>query len=416
MNTVLGKPQTVGLDGQAHRHHAATLTDAVRLPQAQANRAFLIVSIVTGLLALIGLLLGALVSQRQLAYSYLTAYAFAVSIAIGSLFWIMIHHLTSASWSVVVRRLYENQTLCLAALGLLFVPVALSLSSLYGWMEADASNELWQAKRPYLNAPWYIVRAAVYLLCWTGLAWRLQSWSVQQDHSGDPALTRKMARVSSWGMVLLGLTSTYAAFDWLMSLDYRWYTTMYGVYFWAGAIVSSLAALTLTVVILHAAGWLRHTITEEHLHDLGKLLFAFVIFWAYIAFSQYMLIWYANLTEETPWYVLRLQGDWRWVAIFLMLGHFVVPFVVLLSRRAKRSWLVMGLVAGWVLVLHYVDLYWQVMPVLHPTDAFPHGLDFVWLFFFIGVMALGLLYGLRTFALLPVRDPRLFASLRFHQE
>jgi hypothetical protein len=192
------------------------------------------------------------------------------------------------------------------------------------------------------------MRAAVYLLCWAGLAWWLRSRSVKQDQSGDPALARQMSAASSWGMVVLALTSTYAAFDWLMSLDYRWYTTMYGVYFWMGSIVGSLAALTLAVVILHASGWLRRTITAEHLHDLGKLLFAFVVFWAYIAFSQYMLIWYANLSEETPWYLLRLQGGWRSVLILSMLGNFVVPFVVLLSRRAKRSPLVMGFVAVWL--------------------------------------------------------------------
>jgi hypothetical protein len=262
----------------------------------------------------------------------------------------------------------------------------------------------------------------------------MRSWSVQQDQSddqpphpqplspggargemGDPALTRKMAGLSSWGLVLLALTSTYAAFDWLMSLDYRWYTTMYGVYFWAGSIVSSLAALTLTVVVLRAAGWLRRTITAEHLHDLGKLLFAFTIFWAYIAFSQYLLIWYANLTEETSWYLYRLQGGWRSVTIALMLGHFVVPFVVLLRRDAKRSPLVLGFVTVWLLAFHYLDLYWQVMPTLHP-EASLHWLDIVWLFAFVGVVMLGLLYGMKTSALLPARDPRLGESLRFHQE
>jgi hypothetical protein len=391
--------------------------DAVRMPRPLADRALGITACVTGLLALAGAL-GALASPRQFAFSYLTGYAFAASIGIGSLFWLMIHHVVKARWSVVVRRLYENLTLCLPALVLLFLPVALSLSSLYGWADAEANggDALWLAKRPYLNAPWFIARAAFYLLCWAGLAWRLRSWSVMQDESGGKALNGRMAGVSGWGLVVLALTSTYAAFDWMMSLDYRWYSTMYGVYFWSGAIVSSLAALTLAVVILHAAGWLRHTITEEHLHDLGKLLFSFIIFWAYIAFSQYMLIWYANLSDETPWYVLRLQGGWQVVAVSLMIGHFVVPFVVLLSRRAKRSWLVMGLAAAWVLVLHYVDLYWLVMPALHPSDPLPHWLDFVSLLFFVGVLATGLLYGLRSSALVPAGDPRLSASLSFHQE
>ena len=355
--------------------------------------------------------------ERQFAFSYLTAYVFAVSIAIGSLFWIFIHHLTSAGWSVVVRRLFENLTLCMPVLVLLFLPIALNLSSLYGWMDAEANayDPLWQAKRSYLNGPWFIVRAIVYLLCWAGLAWWMRCWSVMQDQTGEVAFTRNMTAVSTWGMALLALTSTYAAFDWLMSLDYRWYSTMYGIHFWIGSIVGSLAALTLTVVILQAAGWMRGTITAEHLHDLGKLLFSFVVFWAYIAFSQYLLIWYANLTEETPWYLSRLQGGWRSVTILLMLGHFVVPFVILLGRGAKRSPLVLGFVAVWLLAFHYLDLYWQVMPTLHPQAAL-HWLDIVWLFVFVGVVVLGLLYGMKTSALLPVRDPRLSESLRFHQE
>jgi hypothetical protein len=435
MSTFTATQQAALLDGRAFHEHPSAPPDVVRMSPASINRAIYFAGALTMLLALFGLL-GAFAAETQFAFSYLTAFLFAVSIAIGSLFWVMIHHLTAAGWSVVVRRLFENLTQCLPVLTLLFLPIALSLGSLYGWMdaEANANDPLWQAKRGYLNSGWFIARAAVYLLCWTGLAWRLRSWSVQQDQSGDqpphpqplspggargemgdPALTRKMAGLSSWGLVLLALTSTYAAFDWLMSLDYRWYTTMYGVYFWAGSIVSSLAALTLTVVVLRAAGWLRRTITAEHLHDLGKLLFAFTIFWAYIAFSQYLLIWYANLTEETSWYLYRLQGGWRSVTIALMLGHFVVPFVVLLRRDAKRSPLVLGFVAVWLLAFHYLDLYWQVMPTLHP-EASLHWLDIVWLFAFVGVVMLGLLYGMKTSALLPARDPRLGESLRFHQE
>jgi hypothetical protein len=417
MSTIARTQQPILLDGWVHPQHASMAADSARISPAQANRAIYLAGGLTALLALIGLL-GASWSGRQFAFSYLTAFVFAISIAIGSLFWILIHHLTSAGWSVVVRRLFENLTLCLPALALLFVPVALELVSLYGWIdaEANASDPLWQAKRGYLNASWFLVRAAIYLFCWAGLAWRMRSWSVMQDQSGDPALTRKMTAVSAWGMALLALTSTYAAFDWLMSLDYRWYSTMYGVYFWAGSIVSSLAALTLIVVTLRAAGWLRRTITAEHLHDLGKLLFAFTIFWAYIAFAQYLLIWYANLTEETPWYLARLLGGWRSVTIFLMLGQFVVPFVVLLSRRAKRSPRVLGFVAVWLLAFHYLDLYWLVMPVLHPREASPHWLDIVWLLVFVGIIALGLLYGMKTSALLPVRDPRLAESLHFHEE
>jgi hypothetical protein len=417
MSTVLGIQHPIAPDAHVNRNSDDMLMDASKISPTHINRALFLTAAGTVTLALVGLL-GALVSGRQFAFSYLTAFVFAASIAIGSLFWIMIHHLTSATWSVVIRRQFENQTLCLLALIPLFIPITLSLSSLYGWMDAGANSgdSLWQAKRPYLNAPWFVARASFDLLCWAGMAWRLRSLSVQQDWSRNPALSQKMVAVSSWGIVVLGLTSTYASFDWMMSLNYRWYSTMYGVYFWAGSFVSSLAAVTLIVVILHANGALRHSINEEHLHDLGKLLFAFVIFWAYISFSQYLLIWYANLTAEIPWYIVRLHGTWLPVTIILMFGHFVIPFVLLLRRDAKRSWRVMGFVAVWLLAFHYLDIAWQVLPALHPTQAQPHWLDFVWLLAFAGVVMLGVLYGLRNSALLPVRDPRLVESLNFHQE
>jgi hypothetical protein len=416
MSSISATGQEILADG-VPEPQGASISDATAVPSDRVTRAIYAVGGATAVLALFGLI-GATVSEQQFAFSYLTSYVFAVSIAIGALFWIFLHHLTSATWSVVVRRLYENLTVCLPALALLFLPIALSLNALYGWMDAEAhaNDPVWQNKRAFLNGPWFFVRALVYLVCWTGLAWRVRNLSVRQDQSGDPALTGKMVFTSAWGMVVLALTSTYAAFDWLMSLDYRWYSTMYAVYFWAGSIIGSLAALTLIVVILHAAGWLRRTITDEHLHDLGKLLLAFVIFWAYIAFSQYMLIWYANLSDEIPWYIQRLQGNWRRVTIALMIGHFVVPFFVLLSRRAKRSWMALGLASVWILAFHYLDLYWQVMPILRPADAMPHWLDFVCLLIFVGIVALGALYGLRRFALVPIHDPRLAASLRFHQE
>jgi hypothetical protein len=418
MSAIMGFQQSALLDGEVRPLYgsAPAAFDSARIRQVTVTRSIYVVGGVTGLLALIGTI-GAAFSQ-QFAFGYLTAFVFAISIAIGSLFWVFIHHLTGAGWSVVVRRQFENLTLSLPVLALLFVPVALNQSSLYAWMDsaANANDPLWQAKHGYLNATWFVVRSGIYLLCWAGLAWRMRDWSVKQDQSGDVALTWKMAGVSAWGMALLALTSTYAAFDWLMSLDYRWYSTMYGVYFWAGSIVSSLAALTLAVLVLRAVGWLRGAVTQEHLHDLGKLLFAFTVFWAYIAFSQYLLIWYANLTDETPWYLLRLQGGWRRVTIVLMLGHFVVPFAVLLSRRAKRSAFVLGFVAIWLLTFHYLDLYWQVMPIVRETESAPHLLDVVWLFAFVGVVVLGLLYGMKTSALLPLRDPRLAESLRFHEE
>ena len=213
---------------------------------------------------------------------------------------------------------------------------------------------------------------------------------------------------------MLAFTTTYASFDWIMSLDPTWASTIFGVYFWAGAIVASLALLTLTIVLLHSQGLLQNTITTEHLHDLGKLLFGFTIFWTYIAFSQYLLIWYANLPEETSYFILRRTGTWNIVSWSLAIGHFVVPFLMLMPRTFKRNPLILGLVACWILVFHYVDLYWLIMPTLHRSGFLPHWLDLtVPLAMFSATLALATWLSLGK-PLIPVGDPRIQESLSFH--
>ena len=283
----------------------ASLIETFELAPRQANGArtvFSVLAVAAGLLCLAG----ALNEPERFFGSYLVAFLFALSVALGALFWVMLHHLTGAAWSVVLRRVLEHLTRTLPWLALLFVPLILGISFLYPWSDtAHQADPILQAKRPYLNVPFLLTRAFLYFAVWTWLALRLSNWSARQDLDGDEAWTRRMRKLSAPGMVLLGVTTTFAAFDWIMSLDPHWYSTIFGVYFWAGSIVGSLAALTALVISLRAAGLLAGAVTTEHLHDLGKLLFSFVIFWAYIAFSQYMLMWYANLPEETFWYAAR---------------------------------------------------------------------------------------------------------------
>jgi hypothetical protein len=223
-----------------------------------------------------------------------------------------------------------------------------------------------------------------------------------------------MRAASSWGLVVLGLTTSLAAFDWLMSLDAHWSSTIFGVYFWSGALDGSLAALILLVLGLRMMRGIGAAVTVEHLHDLGKLLFSFVIFWAYIAFCQYFLIWYANFPEEAQWYVTRRSGNWNTLSWSLLFGHFVVPFVLLLPRATKRDPFWLGFVAAWVLVFHYADLYWLIMPALGPKEVELSVLDASLL------LALALSYGAivaracQVRSLIPKGDRRLAQSIAFH--
>jgi hypothetical protein len=354
---------------------------------------------------------------QRLAFSYLTALAFVTSVAVGALAWLLLTHLSGAVWSVAVRRQLENLTRPLALIAVLFIPVLLNLARLYPWADraaVSADPEL-ARKAAWLNPTFFSIRAAIYFACWVGVARLLARLSRQQDVSDDTdgSLSRRMRAASAWGLVALGVTTTFAAFDWLMSLDPRWTSTMFGVYFWSGSLASSLAVLVLTVLVLHSLGSLREVVTVEHLHDVGKLLFSFVIFWAYIAFSQYFLIWFANFPDETHWYVTRRSGVWNVMSWALVFGHFVLPFGLLIFRATKRSPFWLGFAAVWVLFVHYLDLYWVIMPALSAGAVRPHWLD--------GSLALALAFlcgavvarACQTRPLVAVGDHRLAESIAF---
>lgn len=394
--------------------HAPELVDPVTLPEG-GGRAWVAGAAAVAVLAGLASAAGAVSDPKQFAFSYLTAFAFVLSLAVGGLFWVMLHHLTGAGWSVVVRRFLEHFARALPWMALLFLPLVWGTTRLYEWSDATrcASDPVWLAKRAWFRVSFFWARSAVYLAAWAVLGPWLARLSARQDRTGDPGLTFRMQAVSAPGMILLGLTTTFAAFDWLMSLDYRWYSTIFGVYFWVNSILGSLAALTLVVLGFRASGFLRRTVTTEHLHDLGKLLFAFTILWAYVAFSQYFLIWYANQPEETAWFLRRRSGGWNGLSWLLLFGHFVVPFALLLPRAAKRSPAWLGLVAAWVLAVDYLDFYWLVMPELHAEGARPHWLDLAALAAVGSAFAAVVARACARHPLVPVGDPRLVESLVF---
>jgi hypothetical protein len=348
-------------------------------------------------------------------FSYLTALAFVITLSIGALAWLMLHHLSRAVWSVVLRRLLENLTRPLPWLALGFVPVALHLPQIYSWADrfVVASDPALSRKSGWLNPEFWSVRGAAYLVIWALLATLLARISARQDRTADPGLGDRMRAISSWGLVLLGLSSSCAAFDWLMSLDPHWCSTILGVYFWAASLVSSLAALILLTLALRGSGRLSRTVTTQHLHDLGKLLFSFVVFWTYIAFSQYFLIWYANFPEETGWYIVRRMGSWNTLSWALCFGHFTVPFFLLLFRSIRRDAFWLGFLAAWVLGFHYLDLYWLIMPAHSPGGAKPDWLDGS----LVAALSLGwcaiVAYACQARAAVPIGDPHLSESVAF---
>ncbi len=391
--------------------------DRIRLDEA--GRRTFGVALAVGVVGLAGgAALGASRGDGGTAFwhSYLCAFAYFMSLTLGALFFVLIQHATRAGWSVVVRRLAEAVAAdALFPMALLAVPLFFGLSKLYPWTDASAvaADPLLRAKAAYLNVPFFTIRNVVYFAVWAFLSWWFLRRSVEQDDSGDPRITVRMERLAPAGILLAALTTTFFAFDWLMSLTPHWSSTIFGVYYFAGAFVGFFALLVVMTLWARSGGALVKTLSAEHFHDMGKLTFAFVIFWAYIGFSQFMLMWYANLPEETAWYLPRMQGGWASVSWLLLFGHFVAPFLFLMSRHMKRRNATLVVGAVWVLLMHGLDVYWIVMPKWSPS-AVPLSLLDASLFAGIGgLFAAVAVRRLTRQPLLPVRDPRLAESLQF---
>ncbi|HET8540380.1 MAG TPA: hypothetical protein VFL83_10960 [Anaeromyxobacter sp.] len=367
-------------------------------------------------------LVGALVwDPRRALFAYLVGFVYWLGIALGALILLGALHAASARWSVVLRRFVETVPQVVPVFVLLFVPVALGMRHLYPWYDPHAlQGELAHAvhsKTAWLNGTGFVVRAAGYFAVWIAVAFLLRGWSVRQDAAGDPALTIRQRRLGAGALPFLALTMTFAAFDWMMSLDPRFYSTIFGVYWFAGSFLSAFAVIVVAGAATRAdpTGF-GHLMNADHFHALGKFLLAFVAFWAYVAFSQFMLIWIANIPEEVPWYILRIDGGWRWVGAFLAVFHFLVPFFVLLNRAVTRSPRRLAVAAGWILLVHWIDLYWLVMPHLHPDGPRPSLLD---LTAFVGVGGVAVAWTvlrMRGVAAVPVRDPYLEDSLRYQPQ
>lgn len=362
---------------------------------------------------------------EQFYFSYLIAWAFCLSIALGCLFIILIKHLVRAEWIVVLRRIPEAAAVSFPLLAILSIPILISLFDTHGpyhhWtaegIDDPAStyyDEILAGKIAYLNIPFFLIRIGFYFIAWTFVSSRLWRLSVQQDVTGDPTISVRLRHLSAWGLPVCAITTAFAGFDLLMTLDPHWFSTIFGVYFFAGAFLSAFCFTTLISAGLQRFGMLQDVVTAEHYHDLGKLMFGFVVFWAYIAFSQYMLIWYGGIPEETAWFKYRLQNGWQVHSGILLFGHFIVPFLVLLPRAVKRFSAPLSIIAVWLLGMQWFDLHWQAMPVLHKEQAQLHWLD---LSCWVGLLCLfggAFLWRLSRHAIVCEGDPQLDKSLRFH--
>ena len=382
-------------------------------------------ALVAGIIALavsVGLGYLADPTLRRFYVAYLVSYCFFLTVSLGGLFFALLQHVSRAGWSVCVRRIAEALAATMPVLAILALPIAIAVlarqGQLYSWAQ-DGGDGLSPAKRAYLNPAFFLVRLAICLGVWSALGVWYWRKSTTQDVSGEQQLTSRMEAVSSPAMVAYAITVTVAAYDLLMSLDPHWFSTIFGVYIFAGAAVGSYAAIVLVLAILQRLGLLVMSVTREHYHDLGKFLFGFVFFWGYIAFSQYMLIWYANIPAETAWLARRgattapgAANGWSVIAIMLLFGALLVPFAGLMSRRVKRNARAMVFWAVWLLVFHWLDLLWIAGC---EVDGRVHlGLTEIAAFVGVGgIFAAAFVRRLAQRALRPLRDPRLEESLAF---
>ncbi|MEZ4333612.1 MAG: hypothetical protein R3F35_17805 [Myxococcota bacterium] len=372
---------------------------------------------VVAVVASLALLVGAILDPQRAAMAYLVAWLYWATLALGALCLVMIHHVTGSTWFIVLRRLAEHLFASLPLLALLFVPLLFAMELLYPWLHPETLDPIVRerviAKSAYLGAGFFRIRALAYLGIWLASGALLARWSVAQEAGDAVRLGVLQKRLSVAALPAVALALTFASFDWVMSLSPAWASSVFGVYVFAGSIVGGLASLVVVSVGAQQRGRLHDVVRVSHYHGMGKLLLTFVVFWTYIAFFQFFIIWIANVPEEAAWYLDRWQAGWAPVSLALGLGHFVVPFLLLLSRDRKRRPVALARVALWLLAMHYVDVYWLVMPST-PRPAFaPSWLDLA-AFLAIGGGAVGCsLWRAGRVREAARGDPRFERSLRF---
>jgi hypothetical protein len=367
------------------------------------------------LLAAVGLVLlvvGLRVDPARAWVAYLDAWLFGASIAAGALLVTMTGHATKATWMVITRRPMESVASTLPLFAILFVPIAFGLDRIYPWAAHGPLATAIDHKRIWLGRPFFVARTAVYFLVFCVVAGLLRAWSTENDVAPSRALVQRMRRLSGAGLPLVVLTLTWASFDWSMSLQPAWYSTMFGFYFASGAYLGAIALACVMLPLAHN-GSSRAGLSPDIAQALGRLLFAMVVFWAYIAFGQFLVYWIGDIPDEVSYFARRTAGTWTAVTYVIVFGHFIVPFFVLLNRRLKRHPLVLAVIGAWVFAMQFLDVYWQVMPVFDTSGARPHWLDLAAVLFVGGLSCAWVVRRFGTAAPLPLHVPELAPGLKY---
>jgi hypothetical protein len=375
-------------------------------------------ALVAGGIALLLCIFGAIKSPQVFFPSYLMGYLLVLGLALGSLGLLMLQHLTGGHWGIVIRRPLESATRTLPLLAVLFLPIVFGMKYLYGaWLDPERVREapLSDLQQGYLTAHWFYIRAVIYFAVWIGLMFIFNRWSREQDvNQADRALRRRFKMLAGPGIILYVFVMTFAAIDWVMSISPHWASTIYGFLFVAGQLISAMSLMIAVVVLLSRTAPMAGLIQKRHIHDLGKLLLAFVMLFAYFDFSQLLIIWSGNQPEEITFYRSRLYGEWGVVAVIVLLFHFFVPFFLLLSRDLKRNYRLLPKVAMWMIFIRLVDLFWMTRPEF-TSRAIPSWIDFVVPIALIGLWVAFFAFNLQKLPLLPLGDPKLAEAIAHHE-
>lgn len=381
------------------------------IPQKIFKLGFLLFAI-----GLLGIILGFIFNPARISFNLVILTAWIASIGVGSLFFIGIEYLTGAVWSVPFRRVAEINASVILFLPVLIVPIILNIHSLFHWShhEAVQADKILKGKAPYLNENFFIIRTIIILLLWYLFYYLITKFSRSQDVNPSQNFTKKNITVSAIFMPIFAITLTIFAIDFLMSLEPHWYSTIFGVYYFAGTFLASLSVFTLFSIMLNEKGYLVQGLGPDHYYSMGALLFAFTNFWAYIAFSQFMLIWYANLPEETFWFIDRGTGSWLYVSIGIIFVKFVVPYIFLLPQPAKMDARRLKIASIWILFSHYYDLFWIVMPTYSKQSIPFNWFEVVTIIFGIGLLLTSFYLFAKKINLVPIGDPKLKRGVEFH--
>jgi len=364
----------------------------------------------------LGGLIGVFKYPQQFAHSYLLAFMFFLSLCLGGLFLTMIHHLFDASWSVPIRRVTEHMGFLLPVMAILFIPIAIMAPHhIYNWMRSDLHlDHALHAKQPIFTLRGFYAIAIGLFAVWTWLSWNLRKWSLEQDKTGAALCTIKLRQHSAYGIYVFAFSLTLAAIMWMKALEHQWFSTMYGVYYFAASVWTTLATLYVITTVLKKLGPLNGVVHTRQFHDIGVLWLTFTVFYAYIHFSQYFLIWNANIPEETFYYVKREAGSWWQIGLILVFGHFLFPFLSLLRIDAKLNLSLMIPLAAWAWFMHFCDMSFNIMPLIHKDGFTIHVLDLACMAFIGGVLAAVFIKYFNAHPPYPMKDPRLGEALGVH--